>query len=134
VLSSSTNNFAHAQTLSRKSSLSGRMNIARVNIGFFTGFKTIKQRRISFVLGYLRMILWTNSTSISIKHRILATFNIKKKSILNACIPLINRQAIESENRTTIGQWSVDRRLKGAIVLPWNRQVLGEWNHLVFFT
>jgi hypothetical protein len=64
----------------------------------------------------------------------LATFNIKKKSILNACIPLINRQAIESENRTTIGQWSVDRRLKGAIVLPWNRQVLGEWNHLVFFT
>jgi hypothetical protein len=39
------------------SSLSGRMNIARVNIGFFTGFKTIKQRRISFALGYLRMIL-----------------------------------------------------------------------------
>jgi hypothetical protein len=53
----STNNFAHAQTLSRMSSLSGRMNIARVNIGFFTGFKKIKQRRISFVLGYLRMIL-----------------------------------------------------------------------------
>jgi hypothetical protein len=41
----------------RMSSLSGRMNIARVNIGFFTGFKKIKQRRISFVLGYLRMIL-----------------------------------------------------------------------------
>jgi hypothetical protein len=38
-------------------SLLGRMNIARVNIGFFTGFKKIKQRRISFVLGYLRMIL-----------------------------------------------------------------------------
>ena len=53
VLSSSTNNFADAQTLSRMSSLSGRMNIARVNIGF----KKIKQRRISFVLGYLRMIL-----------------------------------------------------------------------------
>jgi hypothetical protein len=34
------------------SSLSGRMNIAQVNIGFFTGFKKIKQRRISFVLGY----------------------------------------------------------------------------------
>jgi hypothetical protein len=33
VLSSSTTNFAHAQTLSRMSSLSGRMNIARVNIG-----------------------------------------------------------------------------------------------------
>ena len=36
--------------------LSVRMNIARVNFGFFTGFKKIKQRRISFVLGYLRMI------------------------------------------------------------------------------
>ena len=57
VLSSSTNNVAHAQTLSRMSSLSGRMNIARLNIGFFTGFKKIKQRRISFVLGYLDMIL-----------------------------------------------------------------------------
>jgi hypothetical protein len=54
---SSTNNFAHAQTLSRMSSLSGRMNIARVNIRFFTGFKKIKQGHISFVLGYLRMIL-----------------------------------------------------------------------------
>jgi hypothetical protein len=31
---------------------------ARVNIEFFTGRKKIKQRRISFVLGYLRMILW----------------------------------------------------------------------------
>ena len=79
VLSSSTNNFAHAQTLSRISSLSDRMHIVRVNIGFFTGFKKIKQRRISFVLGYLRMILWTISIAISIKHRILATFNIKKK-------------------------------------------------------
>jgi hypothetical protein len=78
VLSSSTNNFAHVQTLSRMSSLAGRMFIARVNIGFFTGFKKIKQRRISFVLGYLRMILWKMSTAISIKHRILATFNIKK--------------------------------------------------------
>jgi hypothetical protein len=79
VLSSSTNNFEHAQTLSRMSSLLGCMNIARVNIGFFTGFKKIKQQRISFVLGYLRMILWKISTAISIKHRILATFNIKKK-------------------------------------------------------
>ena len=78
VLSSSTNNFAHAQTLSRMSS-SGHMNIARVNIGFFTGFKKIKQRCISFVLGYLRMMLWKISPAISIKHRILATFNIKKK-------------------------------------------------------
>jgi hypothetical protein len=28
------------------------------------------------------------STAISIKHRILATFNIKKNSILTACMPL----------------------------------------------
>jgi hypothetical protein len=42
----------------------------------------IKQRRIFFVLGYLRMILWKNSTAISIKHRILATFNIKKNQFL----------------------------------------------------
>jgi hypothetical protein len=53
----STNNFAHAQTLSRISSLSDHMNIARVNIELFTGCKKVKQRRISFVLGYLRMIL-----------------------------------------------------------------------------
>ena len=44
--------------LSRMSSLSGRMNIARVNIECFTGCKRIKQQRISFVPGYLRMILW----------------------------------------------------------------------------
>jgi hypothetical protein len=42
VLSSSTNNVAHAQTFYRMSSLSGRMNIARVNIRFFTGFNKIK--------------------------------------------------------------------------------------------
>ena len=51
----------------------------QVNIAFFTGCKKIKQRRISFVLGYLRMILWKISTAISIKHRILATINIEKK-------------------------------------------------------
>ena len=79
---SSTNNFAHAQTLYRRSSLCRSyecMHIGRVNIGFFTGFKKIKQRRISFVPRYLRMILWKISTAISIEHRILATFNIKKK-------------------------------------------------------
>jgi hypothetical protein len=63
------------------------MNIVRVNIACFTGCKRIKQRRISFVLGYLRTILWKNSTAISIQHRILATLNIKK-SILTACMPL----------------------------------------------
>ena len=64
---SSTNNFAHAQTLYRMRSLCRSyecMNIVRVNIGFFTGFKKIKQRRVSFVLGYLRMISWKISTAI----------------------------------------------------------------------
>jgi hypothetical protein len=28
-------------------------------------------------------------------------------------MPLINKKAIENKNRTTIGQWSVDRRRKG---------------------
>jgi hypothetical protein len=82
---SSTNNFAHAQTLYRMSSLCRLyecMNIVRVNIGILTGWKKII--RISFVLGYLCMILWKISTAISIKHRILSTFNIKKNSILTA--------------------------------------------------
>ena len=61
---------------------------ARVNIEFFTERQKIKQQRVSFVLGYLRMLLWKISTAISIKHRILATFNIKKKSILTAYMPL----------------------------------------------
>jgi hypothetical protein len=39
-------------------------------------------------VGYLRMILYKISTAISIKHRILATFNIRKKSILTAYMPL----------------------------------------------
>ena len=87
---SSTNNFAHAQTLYRMSSLCRSyecMNIVRVNIGVLTGWKNIKQRRISFVLGYLRMILWKISSAISIKPKKLAAFN-KKKSILTACMPL----------------------------------------------
>ena len=48
----------------------------------FSGWKKIKQRCISFVLGYryLRMILWKIQPQfISIKHRILATYNINKK-------------------------------------------------------
>ena len=54
TFSSSTNYFAHVQILSRMSSLSGHMNIARVNIEFFTGCKKIKQRRI-----FLRSRLFT---------------------------------------------------------------------------
>ena len=79
---SSTNNFAHAQTLYRMSSLCRSyecVNIVWVNIGVFTGWKKIKLRRISIVLGYLRMIFSGKiSTAISIKHRILTTFNIKR--------------------------------------------------------
>jgi hypothetical protein len=66
VLSSSTNNFAHAQTLSRMSSLSWRMNIARVNIGFFSGFKKI--------IHYLRLKLCKISNATV---RIFIFFNIK---------------------------------------------------------
>ena len=51
----------------------------------FTGYKKIKQQRISFVLGYLRMILWKISTAISIKHRILTTFN-KQKFNSDTCL------------------------------------------------
>ena len=91
------------------SSLSGRMNIARVNIGFFTGFKKIKQRRISFVLDYLRMILWKISTVISIKHRLLATFNIKKKSILTACMPLSSRHYINVQRELTLSKWQMNK-------------------------
>ena len=50
----------------------------------------------------------------------------------------------ESENRTIFARqlvngWvtvvdKVSISLKGDIVLPWDRQVLGEWNHLFFFT
>jgi hypothetical protein len=55
------------------------MNIMRVNIECITGCKRIKQRRISFVPSHLSIISWKISTAISIKHRILATFNIRKK-------------------------------------------------------
>ena len=73
----------------------------QVNIAFFTGCKKIKQRRISFVLGYLRMILWKISTAISIKHRILATINIEKKSILAAYMPLERcRRHLETTSTT----------------------------------
>jgi ribosomal protein S18 len=91
TFSSSANNFAHAQTLSRMISPSGRMNFAQVNIEFFTGCKKIKQRRISFALGYLRMILWKISTTISIKHRILATFNENKFNSDSLYMPLIDQ-------------------------------------------
>ena len=60
VLSSLTDNFAHAQTLSRMSSLSGRMNIGLVNIEFFLGWKKIKRPPISFILGYFTYDIMKN--------------------------------------------------------------------------
>jgi hypothetical protein len=51
---------------------------------------------------------------------------------------------MESENRTILARQLVNRRatvadkvylsLKEDIVLPWDRQVLVQWNHLFFFT
>ena len=78
---SSTNNFAHAQALSRMSSVRSYEYCAGKHwkLYWMQENHSIKQRRISIVLGYLRMILWKISTAISIKHRILATFNIEKK-------------------------------------------------------
>jgi hypothetical protein len=86
VLFFSTKNFAHAQTLYRMSSLCRSyecMNIAPINIGVLTGWKKIKQRRISFVLGYLRMILWKISTVISIRCIFIMTpFRLNWRSCL----------------------------------------------------
>ena len=93
----SANYFAHPQVLYRMRSLCRSsiviwsyheyMNIMRVNIECITGCKRIKQRRISFVPSHLSIISWKISTAISIKHRMLATFNIEK-NILGACVPL----------------------------------------------
>jgi len=61
------------------SSLSGRMNIGRVNIEFFFWMEENQT-----AMYFLRSRLFTydimkNTTAISIKHRILLTFNINKK-------------------------------------------------------
>jgi hypothetical protein len=42
----------------------------------------------------------------------------------------IQRQSVNS--RATVAD-KVSISLKGDIVLPWDRQVLGEWNYLFFF-
>jgi hypothetical protein len=41
-----------------------KMGGSTLNSFGIPGWKKIKQRRISLVLGYLRMILWKNSTAI----------------------------------------------------------------------
>ena len=75
------------------SSLSGRMNIWRVNIEFFPGWKKIQQRRISFVLGYLRMILWKNSTAIYLYGFLNQSLGLILGNLfffinITACVPL----------------------------------------------
>jgi mannose/fructose/N-acetylgalactosamine-specific phosphotransferase system component IID len=84
------NTLSIVQALSRISSLSGHMNIARVNIEFFTGCKKIKQWHISFVLGYLHMILWKTSTAISIKQAL----SKNQKKMLYRHIPFFNTLSI----------------------------------------
>jgi hypothetical protein len=102
----------------RMSSLSDRMNFARVNIGFFTGFKKIKQRRISFVLGYLRMILWKISPEISIKHPLIVVFT---KDVFNLFLMLVfislyilrssQSTKLTAENKELLNIWKVRRNL-----------------------
>jgi len=43
------------------------------------------------IITYLLNLASCSEHFISIKHRILATFNTKKKSILTACMPLSTR-------------------------------------------
>jgi hypothetical protein len=54
-------------------------SIGRVNTEFFPGWKKIKQRRISFVLGYFRMY--------------------KQNIILTACVPLSSSARVDIQNK-----------------------------------
>ena len=53
-----------ANTFPNEFTVRSYMNIGRVNIEFFPGWEKIKHCCISFVLGYLRTILWKISTAI----------------------------------------------------------------------
>jgi len=87
TFSSSTNNFAHAQTLSRIGSLSGRMNIGRVNIEFFLGWKKMKQRSRLFTNDIMKI-----STSIYLYGFLNQSLGLILGNIffskITACIPL----------------------------------------------
>ena len=63
------------------------------------------------IIAYLLNLVSCSEHFISIKHRILATFNINKKnSILTACMPLsIIKQTI---NQTIICHRHIGKRLK----------------------
>ena len=117
----STNNFAHMQTLFRISSQSNHVNIRRINNELFTGCKKIKQGRIFFVLGYLRMILWKISTAISIKHRILATFSINKKFNSDSlyAFNLFSLRYSWKIAHLELNNYSLTTSLCGAVVVVW---------------
>jgi hypothetical protein len=98
IFSSSTNNLAHAQTLSRMSSLSGRMNIGRVNIEFFTGWKKIKRARL------LTHDIIKNSTAIYLYGFINQSLGLVLGNIfffiikITVCMPLKNEILFISKN------------------------------------
>ena len=76
-------------------------SIGRVNIEFFPGWKKIKQRRISFVLGYLRMILWKISTAIYLYGFLNQSLGLILGHIflikITACVPLMRRIKMASK-------------------------------------
>jgi hypothetical protein len=72
-------------------------SIGRVNIEFFPGWKKIKQRRISFVLSYLRMILWKISTAIYLYGFLNQCLGLKLRFYfikITACLLLSNTAPI----------------------------------------
>jgi hypothetical protein len=79
------------------------LSIGRVNIEFFPGWKKIKQRRISFVLGYLRMILWQISTAIYLYGFLNQSLDLILGNIffikITPSVPLITGRISKTENR-----------------------------------
>jgi hypothetical protein len=72
------------------------------------------RNQISFVLGNLHMILWKISTAISIKHRILATFNINKKFNWK-CRMCKNRIVEEPKHWWILHENDTNRRIQQAL-------------------
>ena len=68
-------------------------SIGRVIIEFFPGWKKIKQQRISFILGYLRIILWKISTAIHLYGFLNQSLGLILGNIflikITACVPLM---------------------------------------------
>ena len=101
TFSSSTNNFAHVQTLSRMSSLSGHMNIAWVNIEFFTGCKN--QTATYFLHSSLFTYIIKNFNCNQYKTSNIDNYQyIKKNDILTAfnrsCLSYVTRIKEKTKN------------------------------------